>query len=68
MGLKYNRKQIYPKPNKAIRLYNNYIYSSFYLNTLKVIFAIVVIKSPLDHFKRNIIMSYYPNPIVILNF
>jgi len=68
VGLKYSGKQIYLKPNRAIRLYNNYIYNSFYLNTFKVISAIVVIGSPLDRFKRNIIMSYYLNLIVILHF
>ena len=68
MGLKYSRKQIYPKPNRAIRLYNNYIYSSFYLNTLKVISAVAVIGSLLDCFKKNIIMSYYLNLIVISHF
>jgi len=68
VGLKYSGKQIYPKPNRAIRLYNNYIYSSFYLNTLKVISAVAVIGSLLDCFKKNIIMSYYLNLIVISHF
>jgi hypothetical protein len=68
MNLKYSGKQIYLKPNGAIRLYNNYIYGSFYFNTLKVISAVVVIESPLDCFKRNIIMSYYLNLIIISHF